>query len=105
MFDYDRDDSFDLIGHLDTTLNAMLAVPNWSAPLKDPKGKGKDVGSIVAGTVQLQQLPTLLNYVQGGLEIGLIVAVDFTASNGSPQDPRSLHYNRCERCLESVVVI
>lgn len=92
VFDYDRDDSCDTIGHLDTSLNAMMQ-PNWTAALKDPKGKGKDVGSLVAGTVQVNQMPTLLNYLQGGLEIGLIAAIDFTASNGDPRNPRSLHYN------------
>lgn len=34
-----------------------------------------------------------MDYLQGGLEIGLTCAIDFTASNGDPRDPRSLHYN------------
>ena len=33
-----------------------------------------------------------MEYLHGGLEISLIIAVDFTASNGSPQSPTSLHY-------------
>lgn len=94
VFDYDRDDSVDCIGSLQTTLHAILSTPGWTAPLKDPKGKKKEVGSIVAGLAQLVQQPTFLNYIQGGLEVGLFVAIDFTASNGNPQDPRSLHYNR-----------
>jgi hypothetical protein len=27
-----------------------------------------------------------------GLELSLVCAIDFTASNGTPSDPRSLHY-------------
>ena len=30
----------------------------------------------------------------GGMQIGLIVAVDFTGSNGHPDDPTSLHYRK-----------
>jgi len=36
---------------------------------------------------------TFLDYLYGGCEFSVIVAVDFTASNGDPQDSRSLHYN------------
>lgn len=28
----------------------------------------------------------------GGTEISFTMAIDYTASNGSPADPRSLHY-------------
>jgi hypothetical protein len=32
--------------------------------------------------------------VAGGLQISLVVAIDFTASNGDPLSPDSLHFNR-----------
>ena len=35
---------------------------------------------------------TFLEYVFGGCEISLAVAVDFTLSNGDPKDKDSLHY-------------
>ena len=35
---------------------------------------------------------TFLEYVFGGCEISLSVAVDFTLSNGNPTDKESLHY-------------
>lgn len=35
---------------------------------------------------------SFLDYVFGGCEIGLQIAVDFTASNGDPTSPHSLHY-------------
>lgn len=35
---------------------------------------------------------TFLDYVIGGCEISLVVAVDFTASNGDPAQPGSLHF-------------
>lgn len=30
--------------------------------------------------------------IRGGLELNLILAIDFTGSNGKPSDPSSLHY-------------
>lgn len=35
---------------------------------------------------------TFLDYVIGGCEISLVVAIDFTASNGDPAQPGSLHF-------------
>jgi len=35
---------------------------------------------------------TFLDYIRGGLRFNFIVAVDFTKSNGMPNDPNSLHY-------------
>ena len=35
---------------------------------------------------------TFVDYLKVGVQIGLSVAIDFTVSNGSPDDPRSLHY-------------
>ena len=35
---------------------------------------------------------TFLDYVRGGLKLHFVVAIDFTTSNGMPNDPKSLHY-------------
>jgi hypothetical protein len=50
------------------------------------------------------------DFLRGGVQLNLIVAVDFTASNGIPSDPRSLHYlapgddslNPYEHCIHAV---
>lgn len=59
VFDYDRDDSVEKIGHCDTTLAGMMQ-PSWQAKLTHPKGKNKDVGT-VAGTaiVRARSFPAL----------------------------------------------
>jgi len=36
--------------------------------------------------------PTFQQFVVGGCEISLVVAIDFTGSNGDPASPSSLHY-------------
>ena len=33
-----------------------------------------------------------VDYIQGGLNIALYIGIDFTASNGTPDKPSSLHY-------------
>ena len=35
---------------------------------------------------------TFLDYIFGGAEIGLQIAIDFTASNGNASTEQSLHY-------------
>ncbi|XP_052182268.1 protein BONZAI 1-like isoform X2 [Diospyros lotus] len=36
---------------------------------------------------------TFLDYLSGGCQLNFMVAIDFTASNGNPRLPDSLHYN------------
>jgi hypothetical protein len=43
-----------------------------------------------------QVVPSFLDYIRGGTEVNFTVAVDFTASNGNPNDQRSLHYRDIE---------
>lgn len=44
----------------------------------------------VAG-FKCEERATFLDYVFGGCEIGVHVAIDFTLSNGDPSKPNSLH--------------
>jgi hypothetical protein len=37
-------------------------------------------------------LPLLSQFIAGGCEVSLIVAIDFTGSNGDPDMPNSLHF-------------
>jgi hypothetical protein len=45
----------------------------------------------VAGVTVEQQL-TFVDWLKAGLEMRLVAGIDFTASNGDPHDPRSLHF-------------
>ena len=42
--------------------------------------------------IAVVERPSLMSYLQMGLEISFSVAVDFTASNGMKDEPSSLHY-------------
>ena len=60
------------------------------AAKKGKKYKGS--GHLVIGQCQLIEKPSFVDFLRGGWAISLSVAIDFTASNGEPVDPKSLHY-------------
>ena len=49
----------------------------------------------------------ILDYINGGLDISMYIAIDFTASNGVPSDPKSKHYidriNKRENAYEQAI--
>lgn len=49
-------------------------------------------GNLHFKTLRVARRYTFLEYVFGGCEINLSIAVDFTLSNGPPNDKDSLHY-------------
>lgn len=42
--------------------------------------------------IKTNRVPTFTDYISGGCEINLTVAIDFTGSNGDPRKPGTLHY-------------
>ena len=45
-------------------------------------------------SLEIKTRATFLEYVFGGCEIGLTVAIDYTGSNGNPDSSSSLHYKK-----------
>ncbi|KAG6969751.1 hypothetical protein JG688_00005193 [Phytophthora aleatoria] len=57
------------------------------------KGKRyKNSGVLILEQIEMFKQHTFAEYLRGGCEVSLIVGIDYTASNGSPSDPSSLHY-------------
>lgn len=48
-------------------------------------------GSFILENSKIQKRNTFLEYIFGGCEINLAIAIDFTLSNGKVDDPTSLH--------------
>ena len=55
---------------------------------------GSNFASIVLTNIEIRPRESFLDYIFGGCEIGLQVAIDYTASNGAVNDANSLHF--CE---------
>lgn len=57
-------------------------------PDEDPE----ECGRFGAVSCSLKEKASFLDYLHGGLELNFVVAVDYTASNGNPSEPDSLHF-------------
>lgn len=97
-YDYNSNGKHKLIGGVKTTVNQLqeLCLGRTSLTLtrqtKVAKTANKSRGSLFVSTCKITPVVTFLDYVFGGCEISFFVAVDFTASNGNPRSPGSLHY-------------
>jgi len=89
VYDWDKSGSDDLIGRVETNLNELAAKP-LGMDIKRTK-PNKSYGRINVTSFKRTPMASFLEYMQGGAEISLLAAIDFTGSNGHPKDARSLH--------------
>ena len=78
-------------GHVVTKVHELVDEQLQKFTLK------KEGGGLTQSVLRFDQIavverPSLMSYLQMGLEISFSVAVDFTASNGMKDEPSSLHY-------------
>ncbi len=100
IFDWNSDGSSDFIGSLLTSvskLNASAIEQTGIAVVNDEKKRKKgssykNSGMLFVKSFAIETQPTFFDYLQGGMQMNFSVAVDFTASNGDPNKPNSLHY-------------
>ena len=67
-----------------TTLSALI---DGSTTL--PAGDGT---TLVVDNLIVYERPTFVDYLRSGWTVSMVAAVDYTASNGEPSNPNSLHY-------------
>jgi hypothetical protein len=60
--------------------------------LQRSKKNYKSSGQVHLIHCEVRKAYTFLDYVQGGTELACTISIDFTASNGSPNNPDSLHF-------------
>ncbi|CAG2121477.1 unnamed protein product, partial [Medioppia subpectinata] len=95
-FDYRSNGDHRLIGTCYTSLQRLTQGPNDNKyPVVNPKKKNKNYTN--SGFVELESIAvteeiTFLDYIRSGTQMHFAVAIDFTASNGPPRDPQSLHF-------------
>ena len=80
-----------LRGEFITTPRELMASPtNKAYRFVTPSGDQK--GSISVDSAKKDVIYSMLDYIRGGVQMNLQVAIDFTGSNGDPKNPSSLHY-------------
>ncbi|XP_070961939.1 copine-9-like [Oncorhynchus clarkii lewisi] len=99
VYDWDRDGSHDFIGEFTTSYRDFSRGQNQFNVYEvlNAKKKGKKKKYINSGTVTLLSFKveseyTFVDFIRGGTQLNFTVAIDFTASNGNPSQPTSLHY-------------
>ncbi|KAN0052918.1 hypothetical protein ACTA71_012398 [Dictyostelium dimigraforme] len=97
FWDHDSVGSHDFIGLFTTNADTLLKGTTREFPLinakKVEKKSYKNSGVITFTDCKLIGQPTFIDYLSGGCEINLIIAIDCTASNQSPSSSSSLHYH------------
>ena len=81
------------MGKTTTTVNRILDPRSYS--ILDKKHRMK--GNMKAVNVKRYVKHSFVDYIHGGLQLLLITCIDFTASNGSPKSPQSLHHIQIDR--------
>ncbi|KAL7978715.1 hypothetical protein Chor_013204 [Crotalus horridus] len=120
-YDYDNDGGHDFIGEFQTSVGTMCKdgsvvsfeghIQGWEEerchsppqfekvefecinPKKQKKKRSyKNSGIIIVKSCKITRDYSFLDYILGGCQLMFTVGIDFTASNGNPRDPTSLHY-------------
>jgi len=129
VFDFESNGKHVPMGQFQTTVKGLQLAANTPFLLKQ---KGKEVGKIMVTKAEVfgvvtpsmekttdmslplfpPSKPTFIDYVSGGCEFNVVVAIDFTGSNGEIHHPSSLHYihkdgklNDYEKAINAIVSI
>lgn len=96
--DWEASGRHQFIGNCTMTAGEFVAGEKLSMDLINPERqarKGKrytNSGVLRILSIECFKVHTFAEFLRGGCEISLIAGIDFTASNGAPSDPNSLHY-------------
>lgn len=79
-------------GEFTTTLQELMSVGSKTFSFLDlDRGTSLNTNlTLLSARKEVQH--SFMDFLQGGLQIGLMVGIDFTASNGNPNNTSSLHY-------------
>lgn len=135
VFDHESDGKHELMGKLETTVNALVDSVKNNRPMtlmKKNKATGKiEIQKAEVSTMQqqvtqgIQKLSVsstpapayvpgappstsgsaFVDYMAGGCELNVVVAIDFTGSNGDPRKPGRLHQNQHKVWTPSLIVL
>ncbi|ORX82967.1 Copine-domain-containing protein [Anaeromyces robustus] len=98
VYDWDKNSENDLIGTFTTTFSLLIKQKSFMI-INEKKKEKKGDKYVNSGVLffKITERPKTLEFVDfplGGTEILVSFAIDFTASNGQPSEPDSLHYKK-----------
>ena len=117
VYDWNRSGTHEIIGSFHTSVRKLRTGPNSENTYdvinkEKQKKKGKkynNSGSITLDSIKVEIVPSFLDYIKGGTQVNFTVAIDFTGSNGNPNQSSSLHYrdptdrpNQYQTAIQSV---
>lgn len=131
IFDHEKSGRHVLMGFVETCVRVLVdGTSDDNEKIMDLTVEGKETGKLIIEKAELafpegselatenirstlmeKEKPTFVEYVSRGCGISVIVGIDYTASNGSPHDPETLHAfheNRCndyEKAIKAIVGI
>lgn len=98
-FDFDSSGNHQFIGKLQKSMADLERLhsgrdgANFVIPSSHHHGHEKVLkGQLFVDGYVEKELDSFLDYISSGFELNFMVAIDFTASNGNPRSPDSLHY-------------
>lgn len=92
VYHFKSSGSHQYVGACQFSLQSITEGNQKAFKLTNEKKRGKDCGTVNIADLQIRRDISFLDYLSGGCSLNLIAAVDFTASNGNPMQPSSLHY-------------
>lgn len=76
-----------LIGQCNTTLAQIM-----DKRIIDLQNNQMPAGNLIIDSIDTVEKPIFIDYLKGGMQINVSVAIDYTASNGQINEPSSLHF-------------
>lgn len=90
VYDWEKSGSHRCLGVVQVTAQD-ISQGTKRLTLNHPKKDKQTKAELVFESMHLVERPTFLDYLNGGLQIGFTVAIDFTGSNRPPEMRDSLH--------------
>ena len=108
VWDFQSSGNHNYICECTTTLKQIFDQEIREYPLKNKEKNKGSAGLLLFEYANKEEIPGFIDYLRGGLQLSLTLAIDFTGSNGDPSLPRSLHFlsktkkNQYQEAIESV---